>query len=67
MPNGIEVNQIFLFLILAGAAIRLYTERIRITSTATLSVLMWHNLILPRVGCDAVQVSSWYFVRSDPV
>lgn len=38
MLNGIEANQIFLFLILAGAAVLLFTEWIRIDLTAVLII-----------------------------
>jgi di/tricarboxylate transporter len=38
MLNGIEANQIFLFLILAGAAVLLFTEWIRIDLTAILII-----------------------------
>ncbi|HET6824043.1 MAG TPA: hypothetical protein VFH34_15435 [Anaerolineales bacterium] len=67
MLNGIEANQIFLFLIVAGAASLLFTEWIRIDLTAILNVPIWHNLILTRGGFDPTQVQSWYFVRSDSV
>jgi di/tricarboxylate transporter len=39
MPNGIEVSQIFLFIILAGAAVLLFTEWIRIDLTAILIIV----------------------------
>ena len=67
MLNGIEANQIFLFLILAGAAILLFTEWIRLDLTATHEVLLWHNPMIPRVGFDSAQAQSWYFVRSNSV
>jgi hypothetical protein len=67
MLNGIEANQIFLFLILAGAAILLFPEWIRIDLTAILNLPMWHNRIHPLVGFDPAQAQSWYFDRSDSV
>ena len=67
MLNGIDANQIYLLIILAGAAVLLLTEWIRLDLTVILNVLMWHNLILPRVGFDPAQAQSWYFVRSDSV
>jgi hypothetical protein len=67
MLNGIDANQIYLLIILAGAAVLLLTEWIRLDLTVILNVLMWHNLILPRVGFDPAQAQSWYFVRSHSV
>ena len=67
MLNGIDANQIYLLIILAGAAVLLLTEWIRLDLTVILNVLMWHNLILPRVGFDPAQAESWYFVRSHSV
>ena len=67
MLNGIEANQIFLFLVLAGAAILLFTKWIRLGLTAILNVPMWHNLMIPPVGFDPAQAPSWYFLRSDSV
>jgi hypothetical protein len=67
MLNGIDANQIYLLIILAGAAVLLLTEWIRLDLAVILNVLMWHNLILPRVGFDPAQAKSWYFVRSHSV
>lgn len=67
MLNGIEANQIFLFVILAGAAVLLFAEWIRLDLTAIHKVPVWHNLMIPRVGFDPAQAQSWYFVTSDPV
>ena len=67
MLNGIDANQIYLLIILAGAAVLHLTEWIRLDLTVILNVLMWHNLILPRVGFDPAQAQSWYFVRSHSI
>ena len=67
MLDGIDANQIYLLTLLAGAAVLLLTEWIRLDLTVILNVLMWHNLILPRVGFDPAQAQSWYFVRSHSV
>jgi hypothetical protein len=67
MPNGIDVNQIYLLIILAGAIILLFTEWIRLDLTAILKVLVWRNLMILNVGFDPAQVQSWNFVRSDSV
>ena len=67
MLNGIDANQIYLLIILAGAAVLLLTEWIRLDLAVILNVLMWHNLILPRVGFDPAQAQSWYFVGSHSV
>lgn len=53
MLNGIEASQIYLLIILAGAAI--------------LKVPVWHNVMIPRGGFDPAQAPSCYFVRSDSV
>ena len=39
MPNGMELNQIYLFVILAGAIVLLFTEWIRIDLTAILIIV----------------------------
>ena len=39
MLNGIEANQIYLFVILAGAIVLLFTEWIRIDLTAVLIIV----------------------------
>jgi len=39
MSNGLELNQIYLFIILAGAIILLFTEWIRIDITAILIIV----------------------------
>jgi di/tricarboxylate transporter len=39
MPNGIEANQIYLFIILVGAIVLLFTEWIRIDLTAVLIIV----------------------------
>ena len=67
MFNGIEVNQIYLFIILVGAIVLLFTEWISIDLTAILKVLVWHNLKIPRGGLDPALAQSGYFVRSDSV
>ena len=67
MLDGIDANQIYLLTLLAAAAVLLLTEWIRLDLTVILNVLMWHNLILPRVGFDPAQAQSWYFVRSHSV
>ena len=68
MLNGIDANQIYLLIILAGATVLLYfTEWFRLDLTAILKALVWHNLMITQVGFDAAQAQSWYFVRSDAV
>jgi hypothetical protein len=67
MFTGIGAHQVYLFIILIGAIILLFTEWIRIDLTAILKVQVWHNLMIPRVGFDPAQAQSWYFVRSDLV
>jgi len=67
MFTGAETNQLYLFIILIGAVILLFTEWIRVDLTAILKVQVWHNLMIPRVGFVPAQAQSWYFVRSDSV
>jgi hypothetical protein len=65
MLFGTEPNQVILLIILATAVVLLFIEWIRLDLTAILNVLMWHNLMFPRVGFDPAQAQSWYSVRSD--
>jgi hypothetical protein len=67
MLNGIDANQIYLLIILARAAVLLFTEWIRLDLTAILKVPAWHNRMIPRGGFDPAQAQSWYFVRSHSV
>jgi hypothetical protein len=67
MLNGIDANQIYLLIILAGATVLLFIDWIRLDLTAILKVLVWHNLRIPRVSFDPAQTQSWYFVRSGSV
>ena len=67
MLNGMDANQIYLLIILAGAAVLLFTEWIRLDLTAILKLLMRRTLMIPQGGFDPIPAQSWYFVRSNSV